>query len=295
MRRHPVFILFFISVWNPGWGQDNFSDAFIYSTRNIHVYVPALACIDNPLQSNLIFKTYTGKLSIIRSQYADINVNIKKAGSEDQRNSKHILGLGFFSDREGDFFNKIRIIGRYALHIPLSQDFTLSGGAALHIVNYKFNASGSGASGSDIAWSGNIAVAIYSPSFRAGLAFNDLNNPHLKPIRYEFILYRYNTLYAEKELLIGQNTYLKGGGRLNLTWGNSYSTLVHFGLVFSRAVGLTCFYNVNKGWGLAADINKIKIAGDNLIDFSFAYQVPSQDQNPPASQYEINVRYYLNR
>jgi len=295
MRNHLLFTFFLLITWSCALCQDNFSESFFYSPKNIHVYVPALTNPEGRFQSNIAYRTYIGKLSIIRTQYADANFRLGKLDEKETVVNKHVLGLGVYSDREGEFFSKSRILFRYALHLPLNEQLTLAGGAAFHVVNYNFHASGSGASGSAITWTGNIAAGIYSPTFRVGVSFNDFNNPQIKPINYPFQLYRYATFYAEKEMLIAEDTYIRGAGKYNVVSGNSSSFLGQLGLIFSRSIGVSYFFYANRGWGLSAEINKIKLGQEHKIDFVLAYQVPGKDQNPPSSQYELNLRYYLKK
>lgn len=291
MRRLLIFMFFSFSFLPTVHSQDNFSESFLYSLKNIQVTAPAFVGPENKVQSNLIYKTYVGKLSIIRTQYADLNYNLKK----EKENTQHVIGAGFYSDREGDFFNRTRFLSRYAVHIPLNETTFLSAGLSVHVVNYSFHASGAGTSGSAYTWSGNIGFALSSTTYRLGVSFNDFNSPHIKPINYTYTLNRFSTVYAEKSLLVGANTFLTGGLRYNQIWGHSSTVLAQFGLLFSRAIGITSFYYFDKGWGLTIEVNRIKLNKANQIDIAFTYQIPSPNHNPPVSQYEINLQYYLKR
>lgn len=295
MCRSIIFILFCILPQFTAYCQDNFSESFFYSPKNIQIYIPSFSGLGNNLEVNLAYRSYIGKLSLIRTQYADINFSIKKLKIDPPTSAQHVIGAAVYGDREGEFFNKTRLLARYALHLPLKKNVFLSFGTAFHLINYNFSASGAGASGSDLTWSGNIATSLTSPTFKIGVSFNDFNSPQLRPIGYMFALSPYNCFYAEKTVPISEETYLRGGGRFNLRWKDDTSFLVHLGLLFSRAIALTSFYSINKGWGGAIEINKIKLNEENLVDISFAYQVPAQHHNPPVSQYELNIQYYLKK
>lgn len=295
MRNPIIFIAFCISPLFVALGQDNFSESFFYSPKNIQIYIPSFSGLSNNLEVNLAYRSYLGKLSLIRTQYADANFSIKKPKGDPPVGTQHVLGAAVYGDREGEFFNKTRVLVRYALHLPLKRNLLLSGGMAIHLINYNFGASGPGASGSDMSWSGNIAASLSSPTFKLGASINDFNSPQLRPIGYTFTLSPYNCFYVEKTLPIADETQLRGGGRFNLLWQNNSTFLVHLGLLFSRSIAISSFYYINKGWGGAIEINKIKLNEENLVDLSFAYQVPTQNQNPPVSQYEFNVQYYLQK
>jgi hypothetical protein len=276
---------------NFAFAQSNFSESFFYFPKNIHLYVPSSACLDNNLQSNFGYKTYIGKLSIINTSYADLNVNVKRKRGKTSDN-RHILGLGFYNDREGDFFNKTRVMARYAIHLPLREDLYLSVGSAFHLINYSFHASGSGTSGSAINWAGSLSSTLHAPSFNVSLSLNDFNNPQIRPINYNFNIYRYITLYGEKSFDLNENTQIKGAGRGNLIIGSTSTYLFQLGFVLSKIVGVNGFYYVDKGWGLAFDINKIRLYKSQL-NFSLAYMLPKQTAYPAANQYELNLSYCI--
>lgn len=291
MRNLNIYFLAFALSLHLAFSQSNFSESFFYFPKNIHLYVPSSACLDNALQSDFAYKTYIGKLSVIRTAYADLNFDLKKKGSNSSSN-RQILGLGVYSDREGEFFNKTRAMARYALHLPINEDLFLSMGSAFHLINYSFHASGSGATGSAINWAGSLSSTLYGPSFNLSAAFNDFNNPKIRPINYNFNIYRYITLYGEKSFDLNENTQIKGATRCNLILGNSNSYWFQLGLVLSKVVGVNSFYYVDKGWGLAFDIHKIRLYKSQL-NFSLAYMLPKRNVYPAANQYELNLSYCI--
>lgn len=292
MRNLTSFCMVLLCSVNLTFSQSNFSESFSYFPKNIHVHVPSLACLNDAFQSNMTYKAYIGKFSVIRTYYADVNVNL--GGIKATNGIKHIVGVGLYNDREGDFFSKTRVLSRYAIHIPLREEMFLSMGTAFHLVNYRFSASASGATGSDIDWTGSIATSLNAKSYALAISFNDFNNPKIRPINYNFSIYRYLTLYGEKTFDLNANTQIRGSGKCNLVFGHTSTYLAQLGLVLSNLVGVNGFYYVNRGWGLAFDINAIKIQ-KSCLDFSIAYQIPTRNASPPVNQYEINLKYYIKK
>jgi hypothetical protein len=285
-----IFSLFFSQIL----AQDNFSESFFYFTRNIQLHNPSIVCAENDMEGSLAYRTYTGKLSVIRSYYADLNFNLRKKELASPEHSKHVVGIGFYNDREGDFFTKARILSRYAVHIPLRDNLFLSGGASFHLINYNFNASGAGASGSGWTYSGSVGTTLYSSSFKIGVSFNDMNSPTVRPISYDFTIPRYVTFYGEKLQELSENIKVKGAGRCNWKPNTSVNYIIQLGLVFSNTLGLSGFYYDKKGTGLAVDLTNIKVS-NGFADLSFAYLSPSKNVNPSVSQYELNLRFYIDR
>jgi hypothetical protein len=253
--------------------------------------VPSNTCLENTLESNLTYRTYVGKLSLINTYYADVNLNIQKFMNK-KSTKKHIVGLGLYNDKEGNFFNKTRILGRYSFHIPLKDSIYLSVGVALHVINYNFHSTGSGALGADYSWSGNSSTTLYGSSWNISASYNDFNNPVLRPINYEFRLPHYLTIFGEKTFDVNYNTQWKSSGKINFTNKSKSSYVLQTGVVLSSMVGLNSFYYAHKGWGFAVDINKIKLYKSKL-DFSVAYFIPKRLGNPPVNQFEFNLKFTL--
>jgi hypothetical protein len=246
--------------------------------------------MDNDFQSTVVYKSYIGQLSVIKTYYADANINVQNSKKIFDRKRKHIVGLGLYNDKEGDFFNRSRIIARYAFHLALNSKINFSTGAVLNMINYNFTGSATGASGSDFACSGSLSSSLYSSNFKLGLAINDFNNPTLRPINYEFTVLRYLTLYAEKTFILNENTNFKALGRSNFKRNSPSSYIFQLGLEYSKLVTVSTILNLKRGLGFSFDLNNIKAKKGNF-DFSFAYLAPIYNAQPNASQYELNISY----
>ncbi|MBC7391600.1 MAG: type IX secretion system membrane protein PorP/SprF [Opitutaceae bacterium] len=293
MRNRRFFVVILFLPFGQLLAQDNFSEAFFYFNKNIQLHMPSGACAENDFEGNIAYRTYPGKLAIIRSYYADANFNLRKKEFSTPGNSKHVVGLGFYNDREGDFFTRARVLSRYAIHIPVSEEMYLSAGASFHLINYNFSASGTGASGSAWTWSGGIGTTLYSPTFKLGVSLNDFNSPNLRPVNFDFTIPRYLTLYGEKSQEVAENVSVNGASKLNLQ-SRSVSCILKLGLAFYETVGISGLYYVNKGIGAAFELNKIKLH-NGLADLSFTYLIPGQKVSPSVSQYEINMRFSIDK
>lgn len=254
--------------------------------------IPSHACARSDAHVNFAYKSYFGQLSSIRSYWADVNNNFSKSH---KRGYKHVGGLGLYNDKEGEFFNRNRVIGRYAWHLPLTERWYLSGGTALHVINYAFTASSAGSGGSDLDWSGNIGASVYTDDTKFGLSINDFNSPKLQPVDYKFMLYRFFTAHAEKNFRLNEQLTLMGSLRCNLIPGGKSSLVSHIGMIIGDRLGIYGFVHTFQGWGWAFDLGRIKIK-EGWFDLSFAYKAPYNSQGrPPYSNYEINLGYYFKR
>lgn len=274
---------------------NEYAEAFIFFPKNVSTCLPAYAGADADAQGNVMYRSYFGQLAAIRTYMADFNYNVQKKKKFFPDFNKHIVGAGFYSDREGDFINRNRLVLRYVWHTRLSESLSLSGGASLHTINYVFKASSAGASGSDFAWSGNFSTALYTSTFKIGISINDFNQPSLTPLDVPSIVYRFYTLHSEKKIDLGLNSRLLISARAHYI-PQGYSTLIaHAGILLREQIGFHGFAHSHQGWGVALDFPSIE-ASSGLFDISLAYRIPySFGFRIPYNVFEINLGYFLKR
>lgn len=269
----------------------DFGEVFYFFPKNNFILIPSHMGIDTDGQAQATYKSYFGQLSTIRSYWADASYNIAAKTHTD----KHFIGLGFLDDKEGEFFNKNRVIGKYAYHMDISSQWHLSGAAALNAINYSFKSSSAGSNGSDIAWSGTLSISLYTSKFKLGIATNDFNSPSVQPVDYKFRLYRFYCLHIEKNQRIGAKTVLTGSMRSNVVPKGVSTAMLHLGISLDERVGVHGFAHNTQGWGWAFDLGKIKL-NEGWFDLSFAYKIPySKGQHLPYNNYEINLAYFFSR
>jgi hypothetical protein len=295
MRNLLFFCSFFSCTLLRAQSPSDFAESFFFFPKNTFLLIPSYAGIDSDAQANLAYRSYFGQMSVLRTYLADFNYNLQKKNKLFPEHDKHMLGAGFYNEREGDFFNHNRVMLRYAWHTRLTEKLNFSGGTAFHVINYIFKSSSAGSNGSAFSWSGNLSAAIYTSLFRLGVSVNDFNNPAVRPVDYTFVLYRYYTFHVEKAVHLSPQSLLTGSLRVNLVPQGTSTGMCNVGVLFADKVGLHAFAHTTQGWGLAIDFNHLEI-NDSWLDMSFAYKAPSPFGNrPPYSSYEINMGYYLSR
>lgn len=291
MRNRLIFCFIFCLSVCKAQQPNDFAESFFYFPKNTFTLIPSYAGIGSDLQANLAYRSYFGQLSAVSTYLADINYNVQKKTKAFPDFNKHIIGGGFYNEREGDFFNRQRVLLRYAWHKRLDDNLHFAAGTSFHLLNYVFKSSSAGSQGSAFAWSGNIGASIYNEHFRLGISINDFNNPTIRPVDYTFVLYRYYTIHAEKTLLLNHQTQLRGSLRTNIVPEGLNTGILHLGITFAEKLGFNSFAHTNQGWGLAVDLNKIEL-GNSWLDLSFAYKMPyAKGRGIPGNAYEINMGY----
>lgn len=274
--------------------QDNISESFIFNSKNISIHNPSLSCRDSDLTGNLAYRSFTGKFSVIRTYFADVNYAFIKPKKNKKSGIRQISGLGLYNDREGEFFSKIRVMTRYAIHVPLSPKFFFSSGANFHLINYNFNVSGAGASGSDWAWSTGFGLSLFSSDFCISASVNDVNNPTVAPVAFEFSIPRYAMLFAEKKFQLNEQFDLKTAARYSFNSQTPNGYFLEFGLGLPHNIAVSALHYNLRGSGAAVALNNIKV-NNGLADFSLAYLAPGKGVVPAVPDYELNLRFYIGR
>lgn len=250
-----------------------------------------MAGIGNDYCTAVQFKSYWGQLAIMRSFVADGNYLIKTTTYKRQ-----ILGLGAYSNKEGDYFSKNRYWVRYAIHQKIGNGWSVSAGASGHAISYGFKPSSAGASGTDTKLSGQVAIGAYSSKTKVGLSANDINNPKLQPIDNLFSLPRFYTVYLYRLW------------DLDVTWAIATSARSNFSTVSKSSFGLNVslvykekmFFNTNfintQGFGLAFGFTKLQIDTNNFLDLAFAYKISNYGIGISRfNSYEIALKYNFNK
>lgn len=294
-RNLPFFFIILLSITSKSQTTNDFAESFNFFPQNSFLLIPSHVGIDTDIQTNIVYKSYFGPLSTIRTYLADVNYTISGGKADFLKKDKHIIGAGLYNDKEGEFFNRNRVMLRYAWHRQLTEKWHIAGGAAFHVVNYVFKSSNSGSNGSDFAGSGNLGVSLYTDLFKLGIATNDFNKPSVQPVDFRFNLYRFYTLHLEKNLTINHRTSVIGSLLSNyIPQGRSTQSL-HVGVILSDKVGIHTFIHSWSGWGFAFGLKQLKL-NDGWFDLTMSYKVPYSKQiSPPSGNYEINLGYYFLR
>ncbi|MFQ3576247.1 MAG: type IX secretion system membrane protein PorP/SprF [Cytophagales bacterium] len=290
------FYLFFVLVAQFPFvilnAQDNISESFILSSRNLSFHNPSLLSRNSDIAGNIAYRSFLGNFSVIRTYFADVDYSIVKPKKGTRGRMRQAIGLGLYNDREGEFFSKVRLIAKYAIHVPLTREIFFSGGAMFHLINYNFNVSSGGASGSAWTWSPGIGLSLFSENFCLGASFNDLNSPKIAPVAFEFSIPRYAMFYGEKKFSLSYQINLKTAARYSLNSQIRNGGFFELGMDLPQNFYVSALYYNLRGYGASVALNKVRV-NNALADISIAYLAPGKDVVPAVSEYEINFRFYL--
>lgn len=290
--KYKSIIYYLLIVWSTiTCAQDTYYSAFLNPKDHINIFNNSFNNNGIKLDAQINYRTYIGKLAVIRSQYAGINYKFKK-NIDSIPSLNHNFGVGIYSDKEGDFFSRNRLFLNYSLQLPLNNKWYISGGFSEHIINYSFSASGSGASGSEWAVSHQIAASINHSNFKAGISVNDFNNTTITPISYSFTISRFYTTYMALQIPLKNykiNFYNKN------TNSATQETLTCLGTGFTlpQNISIAYYYTLHKGSLFNFSIDKLEISPKNIFAFSINYFQPQESVIPNANSAELCLKYFI--
>ena len=114
--------------------------------------------------------------------------------------SKSILGITFINDREGQLLRYSRAALRYGIHIPLTENWYMSGGTAIGFVNLSIDQTISSGSISSFAPDLSLGLAVYSEKTWLGFSSSQISNASLQSDITQVRLPRYYSIFLKQEL-----------------------------------------------------------------------------------------------
>jgi type IX secretion system PorP/SprF family membrane protein len=232
----------------------------------------------------------SGPFKEIRTLYSNGSLLIRK-----KEQYKHITGLTFYNDKEGDPIQRTRFYGNYALHISLTSNTCLSSGVSFGLVNYSFKGSTGYSTGSDINYDGNAGVWVYSDNYHIGISVNQIFNRKLIPINEVFILAPYLSITGNRKIRIDKNLSLNPHLLLNC-FNKNYSQL---DLAMLATIGdflsIGSSYRSGRGIAWIAGISNIPFMKNN-IELYFCYSSPSFiSKRFNVNSYQLSLNYLFKK
>lgn len=180
------------------YAQDNVINYFDQFTQNYHLINPGAKDSTYSLNGQMGNKTQTGLFSGLSHFYFDGDVGLQRKSA----NGFHFFGVQLINSREGSFITRNRVYGRYAWYQQLNKHSTLSAGISLGTINYAFQNSQGGVSGSDFAPDGNIGIAYSINKLHIGGSLQQFLNSSLQPIDERVQLKQFYNLHGKYQFTL---------------------------------------------------------------------------------------------
>lgn len=256
------FVLSFISEGQNGTIMPDVYDQFF---QNYYLINPANTDTSQIIL-NMGHKSQLGVFRGVRQTYFDANFRIKS----NNLNNRHYVGIQLFNNSEGDFFSKNRAYGRYSFDIRLSEQYYLSTGASIGMVDYAFKATQSSAGGSDITYDGSLGMWLVGSRLKLGTSMQQVFQRKLQPIGQEFVLRRQYNANVVYTFFISPYVELTTHVWYKYSTYTSHTFDAAAVVTLQRIIEFGANYRYQRGFVLMAGVKDIRI-GTSKIALGMSY------------------------
>lgn len=275
-KGFPLFCLFFAGLTFSLKAQDGSLVPALFDQffNNYYLVNPANDDSTSSLKIRLGNRSLTGLFSGVNRIYFDADLSIKS-----KRYARvQSIGIQAINNREGEFFSKSRLYGRYSWQLKVSPGAVLSVGASIGFVNYAFRASSASPGGSSMVLDGNTGFWYLRKRFKAGLSMQQMFQGKLQPVNQSFTLNRFYNLNIAKFFPI--SPYLNLTTHLYSRFQNNEQEPVTIELAsvfeIQRKVEAGFNYRHKNGISFLGGIKAIKI-GSLYMSFMASYMASMRD------------------
>lgn len=221
---------------------------------------------ENNAQAYVGNQSLIGAFSEIRVFYAHGNVPIFK-------DKKSSFGLTLYSEQEGELIGEYRMKLGFSTRVDLSNEWSLSGGTHVGVINNFLRATYSVGGGSDWSPDLDFGLTLSGSKTKISTSVNQILNSTSNPLGQELLFERYFTGYAEQNFDLNKDFKLKvstGMWLLN-TNRDQYNSMLEMTYLDRWLVGGG--YGSN-GVIVTGGVQNIEVSNMKL-DILMAYQSPS--------------------
>lgn len=188
-RTLGIFLFIFLIAFSPLKAQEGTVVPALFDQffNNYYLVNPANEDSAASLRLRIGNRSLTGIFAGVNRIYFDAD-----AGFRAKRPDRfHSVGIQAVNSRDGEFFSRSRLYGRYSWRTGLSPKASLSAGIAIGIVNYAFRPSQASPGGSSVVTDGNAGLWYLRSRTKIGLSMQQMLEQKLRPINQEFRLNRF--------------------------------------------------------------------------------------------------------
>jgi hypothetical protein len=252
------------------------------------LYNPSLVNKDSKISIDLGNQYYSGLYNKIENHYFLASVNLNAKDSARTRNN---LGLKAANEKEGDFISRPKIYLSYAWHIRLSEKYYLGAGANVGLVGYIYKATNVSGGGSATVPDAELGISFYGNGYTLGISANQLFNKQIQPKELTFKWHRFLSLYAEKKIILGENSSLTLFAQDQLLPETKDALDLGFYFLLNRYIEIGASDYWGQKLSFMVGLKKVQWA-NNSINLIFCYSIPHTSSSQANNQsFEIVLSY----
>ncbi len=280
--------LFFLSLQQSALAQFGVSlpDYFDQFYNNYYLLNPANSDTTYKLAATVSNKAQTGLFQGVNKLYMDLDLRLSPG-----TRAYHFVGVQAITNREGDFINKNRLLGRYATHVRISQRASLSAGLSLGAVNYAFTTSQSGTGGSAWVPDANGGIWYLRKKFGLGVSAQQIFNQKIRPVGQTFCLDNYYTLTARYALPV--SAFVNLNTHFHSKWQKHYPPYFALASLFEvqEKFEAGASYTYQRGLSAVAGVKQVDL-GKSRFSFYFSYFVGIGKIKVNDNAFELFLAYH---
>ncbi|MFN3402976.1 MAG: PorP/SprF family type IX secretion system membrane protein [Cytophagaceae bacterium] len=261
--------------------------------RNYNLINPASHGLYNTMEINPGFLSHLGPFKEIKSYFISGSFQINPRITSNR--PRQVVGIILLTDKRGELINRTRAYISYAVHIKLSEQYSLSAGTSVGLASFTFSGTSANSSGSDTKPDGNFGLWLYKEGFNFGISINQMFNTKLQPIREEFQLTRHFNINAEKKFDLSPVVQLMPIALIRYPGLNHVDIDIATLCTIQNILSFGGNFRKDRGIAFMLGLDKIPLSSS---DFSmmFSYQIPSgKTRNSNIQIMELTLRLSMER
>ena len=268
--------------------QLNFDQFF----QNYSLLNPAATGKESQIEGMAGYKTNVGAFEGVNTNYVGLNIASKIKDSIDQ--DHHGFGINLINSREGTYFNRNRLYASYAWHEQITENWILSGGVMIGLVNYQYKATDVYSGGIATKPTCDLGLMFYKPrDTYIGISASQLVRGNMAPLEPLLQIKPFFVITAEKTFLISPYLSLRSAfifrGLLQKTSPEYDLTNM---LVIQEIISLGFHYKINEGISLVGGLDAIQLENFGLRFFISYYSSFNLNGNIKTSLLQLTCSIY---
>ena len=284
---HIFYILFLLSY--SCLNAQSIYPVQIDQVNNGYVYFnPSSISNFNKFDFSVLNKRYFGLFENIGVNYGSLSYKLR---NDSLSKKKHVFGVNFLHEYDGEYLNRTRAQLRYAIQTNLSNQTKLNLGLSFGYFNYYIKSTATNAGSTVWLPDGNIGFWVSGKKYNIGLAINQFTNSTTELFIKSYTLNNFIVLNADYKIEINPFLELMSGSVFRVYKENLQADLFST-LKYKQFMSVGINYKINNGAVYIVGFDNIKIFNENF-GFTTSYFVKTGiGVMYNSSQLELNIRYW---
>jgi len=279
------FLLFFVSISIPMVAQKNDLYPDVYNTyfTNPGLINPAYIPKEGKAEAFIFYKHRTGIFQKIASYAVTASRTFRN-----KNQSAHLARLMVTNENQGPYIATTRAYANYAYLVPISENTSLTAGAAAGLAQVAFTAPSSSGSGSYKSPDGSLGLMLRHKNVEVGVSMMQALNSVSEPLITPIALKRYYNFYVSGSKDLSPFVKLHGNLLYELLPSTQNNVVGNLFLSYNELFSLGSGLGVKSGLNFFVSFN-VPIENEDKLTIYISYN--SAFSSIPVDAFELNLSY----